>query len=221
MDPHFQLARAAGGLILGLAGAAIIGVYPRLNRAARQKGAAAHWARGWAVATLGMGAMAAGWAILASSGPRIASPALMGAGAVVSLLALATYLASARWVGRWRRPESYSLDLETRGIYARVRHPQALSLCLASLGVGLLTGSVPYLATLPLWVGFWTLYTYIEESSELLPAFGERYRLYKERVPRIIPRLGASLHTRSRSPSPSRSSSTPGPPRAPGKSESS
>ena len=171
-------------------GAAIIGVYPRLNRAARERGAVAHWARGWVVAAAGMGAMAAGWAVLASSGPRIASPVLVGAGAAVSLLALATYLASARWVGRWRCPESYSLELETRGIYARVRHPQALSLCLASLGVGLLTGSIPYLTSLPLWIGFWTLYTYIEESSELLPAFGERYRLYKERVPRIIPRLG-------------------------------
>ena len=72
-----------------------------------------------------------------------------------------------------------------------MRHPQALSLCLASLGVGLLTGSIPYLVTVPLWMGFWTLYTYIEESSELLPAFGERYRAYMERVPRIIPRLGS------------------------------
>jgi protein-S-isoprenylcysteine O-methyltransferase Ste14 len=191
MDPDFQLERTAGGLILGLVGAAIIGVYPRLNRAARRRGAAAHWARGWIVAVLGMGSMASGWALLASSGPRLVSGVLTVAGALVSLLALATYLASARWVGRWRRPESYSLDLETRGIYARVRHPQALSLCLASLGAGLLTGSIPYLATLPLWIGFWTLYTYIEESSELLPAFGERYRLYRKSVPRLIPRLNA------------------------------
>jgi protein-S-isoprenylcysteine O-methyltransferase Ste14 len=134
--------------------------------------------------------MAAGWALLASSGPRLGSPISRAAGAIVSFLAIAVYLAGARWVGRWRRPESYSLELETRGIYARVRHPQALSLCLAAVGVGLLTGSIPYLATVPLWIAFWIAYTYIEESSELLPAFGDRYRRYSESTPRIVPRLG-------------------------------
>lgn len=189
MEGTFDPGRTAGGLILALAGAAVIAAYPGVNRAARGRGSAAHWAAGWVVAALGMGAMGAGWALLASSGPRLTHPAVRVAGAVAGLAALVTYLASARWVGRWRTPETYSLELETRGIYRRVRHPQALSLCTASAGVGLLTGSVPYLISVPLWIAFWTAYTYIEEAKELLPAFGESYLRYRETTPRLIPRL--------------------------------
>jgi len=79
--------------------------------------------------------------------------------------------------------------VETSGIYNRVRHPQALALCVLAMGLALLSGSLPYLITLPLWIGFWTAYTYLEEKCELIPAFGEQYQRYREETPRILPRL--------------------------------
>lgn len=53
-----------------------------------------------------------------------------------------------------------------------------------------MSGSLFFLATLPLWLAYWTAYTYFEERLELLPAFGEDYRRYQARTPRLIPRIG-------------------------------
>jgi protein-S-isoprenylcysteine O-methyltransferase Ste14 len=181
----------AGGLALGVSGAALIALYTRVNGASRRKGPAAHWRAGWTLALAGMSAMGAGWALLCLAGPHLRLGPLRLAGAALAACALAIYAASARRVGRWRSPSRYSLGLSTRGIYRRVRHPQALSLVLLSPGIGLLSGSLPYLLTVPLWVGFWTAYTFLEEHNELIPAFGEEYLRYREEVPRLIPRLRA------------------------------
>ena len=188
----------AGGLVLGLAGAALIVLYTRVNREARAQGAAAHWRSGWTLALAGMSAMGVGWILLCLAGPHLGAWPLRAGGAVLVACALLVYVASARRVGRWRPPSRYSLGLSTNGIYRRVRHPQALSLCMLSPGIGLLSGSVPYLFTVPIWVGFWTAYTFLEERNELIPTFGEEYLRYRKEVPRLIPRL----HPRSRAPSP-------------------
>ena len=183
------------GLILGLAGAAIIWLYVVINHRVRARGRGAHWLAGWLLALPGMTAMGAGWALLSLAGPRLAIPGGRVAGVLLLALAALTYAASAARVGRWRRPSRYTLALDTSGIYSWVRHPQALALCLAALGLGAATGSVPFLLTLPLWLAFWTAYTYLEERLELLPTFGEEYRRYSLRTPRLFPlKLGARDH---------------------------
>ena len=134
-----------------------------------------------------MGSMFCGWGLLCVAQPAWRAPWLQIPGGAACVLALAIYAVSARHVGRLRGPARYSLDLETSGIYDRVRHPQALALCVLAVGLALLSGSLPYLITLPLWIGFWTAYTYLEEKCELIPAFGEQYLRYREQTPRISP----------------------------------
>jgi protein-S-isoprenylcysteine O-methyltransferase Ste14 len=184
------------GLLCGLAGAALIVLYTFANRRARGTGAGAHYWSGWGLAAPGMLLMGAGWLFLALAGPHLGLRILSVAGGALCAAAAAVYVASARWVGRFRRPSHYSLALETAGIYARVRHPQALSLCLLAAGVGLASGSLPSLVTAPLWIAFWTAYTFLEEKNELLPAFGEDYRRYAKRTPRLIPRLRSAPRKR-------------------------
>ena len=181
--------QSLAGLFLGVAGISTIALYTRVNARTRSQGAAAHWRLGWLLGTLGMLTMGAGWAVLSRAGPHLELGPLSFLGLGLCLLALVLYVLSARWVGRWRTPANYSLKLQTRGIYRHVRHPQALALCLLAMGLGLFTGSVPYLATVPLWIAFWTAYTYLEEKNELLPAFGDEYVRYRESTPRLLPRL--------------------------------
>jgi len=177
------------GLALGMAGAAVIAAYTKANAYLREKGARAHWAIGALTAWVGMGCMFGGWAVLCAAEPAWRRWWLQVPGGVLLVVALAIYAASARHVGRLRHPARYSLTLDTRGLYARVRHPQALSLCVLAVSLALLCGSLPYLCTLPLWIGFWVAYTYLEERYELIPAFGDRYRRYREGTPRIVPRI--------------------------------
>jgi protein-S-isoprenylcysteine O-methyltransferase Ste14 len=177
------------GLALGILGALVIAAYTKINSKTRTKGARSHWTVGALTASLGMASMFCGWALLCLASPAVRTPWLQIPGGVACVLALAIYAASARYVGRLRGPARYSLDLETSGIYSRVRHPQALALCLLAVGLAALSGSLPYLVTLPIWIGFWTGYTYLEEKSELIPAFGEKYLRYREETPRIVPRL--------------------------------
>jgi protein-S-isoprenylcysteine O-methyltransferase Ste14 len=177
------------GCAIGLVGAFVIAAYTRLNSRMRAKGARAHWAVGALTGSIGMASMFCGWALLGLAEPVFWTPWLQIPGDAACVLALAVYAISARQVGRLRGPTHYSLDLKTSGIYNRVRHPQALALCILAVGWALLSGSLPYLITLPLWIGFWTAYTYLEEKYELIPAFGEKYLRYRNETPRILPRL--------------------------------
>src|SRR2546426_4716600 len=167
------------GLFLGVAGFVILALYTRVNASTRRKGSGAHWRLGFVVGGLGMVIMGAGWAALCLAGPFLEESALSLLGLLLCIAALVVYVISARWVGRWRAPSAYSLELQTQGIYRNVRHPQALALCILSMGLGLFTGSIPYLFTVPLWIALWTAYTYLEENNELLPAFGDKYVRYR------------------------------------------
>ena len=120
-------------------------------------------------------------------GPTFRFLPLQAVGVVLGIVALVVYLLAARRVGRWRSLENYSLRLDTSGVYLLVRHPQALSLSLAALAVGLTFLSQPYLLGLPLWLGYWVAYTFIEEHFELLPAYGDEYRRYRGETPRLFP----------------------------------
>lgn len=178
------------GLLLGLAGALVIGGYVRVNARARGLGSQAHWFRGILLAVTGMGLHWTGWGVLCLSGPWIRLGPFAWIGAVMCLGGLCLYAWSARRVGRWKAPAKYTLELRVEGIYRHVRHPQALALCLAAIGLGLVSGSVPFLLSLPLWLAFWFTYTCLEERWELIPAFGDEYLRYRETTPRLFPRLG-------------------------------
>jgi protein-S-isoprenylcysteine O-methyltransferase Ste14 len=181
--------RSVVGLLVGLAGVGTIALYTRINGKSRGKGVGAHWGIGIVLGTLGMSLTLSGWALLCFSEPAISLGFAHYAGTMLAIFGASLYAVSALRVGRWTPPPHYSLDLRTDGIYSHIRHPQALGLCVLALGLGLWSGSIPYLVTLPLWLGFWTAYTYLEEKNELIPAFGDQYLKYRETTPRLIPRL--------------------------------
>jgi protein-S-isoprenylcysteine O-methyltransferase Ste14 len=99
------------------------------------------------------------------------------------------YLCAMFYVGRLRKPKSFSLTLSSEGPYRHVRHPQALALCGLTLGLGLTTLSKPLLFGLPIWIGFWVLYAYMEERFDLIPSYGSRYQQYCRSTPRLFPAL--------------------------------
>jgi protein-S-isoprenylcysteine O-methyltransferase Ste14 len=78
--------------------------------------------------------------------------------------------------------------LETRGLYARLRHPGYLGALLASLGGALAFGSAP---ALPL-VAVMSLLLWQRakrEESMLERHFGAEYVRYRSRTGRFLPRL--------------------------------
>lgn len=89
-------------------------------------------------------------------------------------------------------PELSSSDpgvLLTEGIYARTRNPRYLAVLVALLAFALILNYpglyVLFLLSIP------ALYLVILlEERELAERFGDEYRRYVERVPRLVPRLG-------------------------------
>lgn len=76
--------------------------------------------------------------------------------------------------------------LRTDGLYSIIRHP--LMLCDATwpLGWSLIYGSVIGVALTPVWFLICYLLTELEEQ-ELVKQYGDQYREYQRRVPRLIP----------------------------------
>lgn len=79
-----------------------------------------------------------------------------------------------------------AIDFHTPGLYRWVRHPMMTGLLIAfwcvpdmTLGHGLFAGIM---------TGYIVVGTRFEERA-LVSAFGERYRTYQARVPRLLPRL--------------------------------
>lgn len=86
-------------------------------------------------------------------------------------------------------PQEGPGSLLHEGIYARVRHPRYLGVMLGGTAVALITNYLAaYVLMLALIPAVYAL-TAIEEK-ELIQRFGDDYARYRERVPRIIPRLG-------------------------------
>ena len=87
-----------------------------------------------------------------------------------------------------RDPHQFPPRLIDAGIYSRIRHPRYLGAMSALLGLALISGSLRLLEmsllSLPL---YWVLTE--AEDRELLQRVGEPFRLYRDRVPRFIPRL--------------------------------
>jgi protein-S-isoprenylcysteine O-methyltransferase Ste14 len=175
------------GTAVALVGFALLGVNSFLGVDARHRGRTTHWLLGWCLNGGGMLAIGAGWMVLATLPPHWDSPLLVGLGAAAGFTGSLLYLASAARVGRWRSLSRYSLDLDTGGPYAQVRHPQALALILLAFGFAGLSGSVALLGSLPLWILCWYGYARLEEKLELVPAFGEGYSEYARRTPCLLP----------------------------------
>lgn len=82
-------------------------------------------------------------------------------------------------------------ELLTEGIYARVRHPRYLAVILGAWGWALFANyTAGYVVAALLIPSLWVL-TVLEER-ELVERFGDAYRAYRTRVPRLIPVPGAA-----------------------------
>jgi len=78
--------------------------------------------------------------------------------------------------------------LVTDGLYGAVRHPQYLGIIIATTAFLI---QWPTILTVAMWP--FLIYAYytqaLKEEREMEEKFGEKYRLYKQRVPMLIPRL--------------------------------
>lgn len=86
--------------------------------------------------------------------------------------------------------------LRTDGLYSVVRHP--LMVCDISwpLGLSLIFGSIIGVALTPVWLLVAWVLTLVEEES-LIREYGDAYREFQARVPRLFPRLHAAGRGRS------------------------
>lgn len=75
------------------------------------------------------------------------------------------------------------------GVYGHVRNPMIIGVFIILTGETLLLGSIPIAIWLVLFVLTNLIYTPLIEESELAERFGDEYLVYKENVPRWIPRL--------------------------------
>ncbi|MGA7871474.1 MAG: isoprenylcysteine carboxylmethyltransferase family protein, partial [Candidatus Binatus sp.] len=85
-----------------------------------------------------------------------------------------------------RAPDSRE-PLRTDGLYAVVRHPLMLCDILWPLGWSLIFGSVIGVVLTPVWLLVIWGETYLEEES-LVREYGDAYRQFQSRVPRLFPR---------------------------------
>ncbi len=121
-------------------------------------------------------------------------PLLMGVqavglvGVVISLLQIDLWqFAGVRQVWAYLRGEPLPLPtepLQTRGLYALVRHPLYLFSMLAILPVPVMTGA--YLGFCLGAVGYFTIGS-IYEERRLAATFGADYEAYRQRVPWLLP----------------------------------
>lgn len=120
---------------------------------------------------------------------RSVSPrGLAGAGTIVAGAALLTWSLAA--LRSWRFLPEIEPDHElcTTGPFALVRHPTYLALDLLGLGSLIWHVSVPMAVAAALLVLGGDLRARVEERA-LVESFGDRYRDYMMRVPRMIPGL--------------------------------
>jgi protein-S-isoprenylcysteine O-methyltransferase Ste14 len=88
-----------------------------------------------------------------------------------------------------------SEPLRTDGGYAVVRHPLMVCDILWPLGLSLILGSIAGVLLTPAWLLLiWGL-THVEEEA-LVREYGDAYRAYQSRVPRLLPRLSGFFRAR-------------------------
>ena len=125
---------------------------------------------------------------LALSPPGFDLP-LAAAGALLAWLGAAFAVWAKLTLGRWFsasfgvKPEH---RLVTTGPYAIVRHPMYTALVLLGVGLGVAYDSVLTVALALLYLVPFALHTYIEEQI-FVQHFGDAWRDYAARVPRLVP----------------------------------
>ncbi len=80
-------------------------------------------------------------------------------------------------------------ELVVSGIYARIRHPMYAAIWLWALAQALLIQN--WIAGPPVLLAFAAMYVYRREAEEemMIERFGDAYRAYAARVPRLFPRF--------------------------------
>jgi len=80
-------------------------------------------------------------------------------------------------------------ELVTTGVYARIRHPMYAAIWLWALAQPLLLQN--WIAGPPVLLAFAAMYAYRSRAEErmMVDAFGDAYRAYATRVPRLFPQL--------------------------------
>jgi protein-S-isoprenylcysteine O-methyltransferase Ste14 len=122
------------------------------------------------------------------SQPRIEAgrPVLVALGAIVlvgSLFFATPVLRIVPFTAPSRRE-----PLRTDGLYSIVRHPLMVCDIFWPLGLSLIFGSVIGVALTPVWLLVIWVLTQVEEES-LVREYGDAYRAFQARVPRLFPRL--------------------------------
>jgi protein-S-isoprenylcysteine O-methyltransferase Ste14 len=87
----------------------------------------------------------------------------------------------------WVRIYCASGDLETRGVYGIVRHPQYIGIFLVIFGQLVDWPTLPTLMLAPAIVATYVLLAR-QEEARLFQQFGNRYRTYRRQVPMFVPR---------------------------------
>lgn len=134
----------------------------------------------------------AAWGERVGLWPLPGGPALRWAGVALSGIGLAVRIAAMAQLGARFSPIAAlqrGHALETRGLYARMRHPGYLGSCLATLGAALAFGSalgLPWVLAMALLIGARTR----REEALLERHFGDEYRRYRARTGRYFPRMG-------------------------------
>jgi protein-S-isoprenylcysteine O-methyltransferase Ste14 len=85
----------------------------------------------------------------------------------------------------WNPPQRFVV----RGVYRHVRNPMMLGVFCILLGEAVFFGCLPLLGWLAVAVLVNVIYIPLSEEPGLAKRFGDDYLLYKENVPRWIPRL--------------------------------
>lgn len=78
--------------------------------------------------------------------------------------------------------------LLTTGVYGDVRHPMLMGDVIAHLGIAMAAGGALTVALFPIYYAINEAFVTIQERLVLLPRFGDDYRAYARRVPRMLSR---------------------------------
>ena len=118
--------------------------------------------------------------------PLLTGTVLIGLGLTLMIKTIALFATIGQGtLAPWAPPG----NLVVRGIYRHVRNPMISGVFCVLLGETMLFGSVPLFAWFIVFLLINVIYIPLLEEPGLEQRFGQEYRLYKENVPRWIPRL--------------------------------
>lgn len=118
--------------------------------------------------------------------PLIAGVSLLAAGLTLIVKTVQMFIQIGRGtLAPWDPPKK----LVVEGVYRHVRNPMISGVGLVLLGEASILGSFPHLIWFLLFAIVNAIYMPLSEEPGLLKRFGSDYEIYKQNVPRWIPRL--------------------------------